>query len=43
VYVLGQSYLAAKPLTFDQLAAEPRMEQCTVASFDIGFRIVLEQ
>jgi formylglycine-generating enzyme required for sulfatase activity len=41
VYTLGQTYLASEPLTF-QAMAEPRVQPCTDAVYDISFRVVLE-
>jgi serine/threonine protein kinase len=41
VFTQGQSYLAGEPLTFEALA-KPRTRNCTDASFEVSFRIVLD-
>jgi serine/threonine protein kinase len=41
-YQQGQSYLSQKPLTF-QAMSDPRVGDCTEPSFEVTFRIVLEQ
>jgi hypothetical protein len=43
VYYQGQSYLDKKPQTLESLVAEPGAIDCTVARYDVSFRIVLEQ
>jgi hypothetical protein len=42
VYQLGQSYQLSEPLTFKAMS-RPRVGTCTEATFDVTFRIVLEQ
>jgi formylglycine-generating enzyme required for sulfatase activity len=41
VIYLGQSYLNREPATFESLKEE-RAKYCTEASYDIGFRVVIE-
>jgi serine/threonine protein kinase len=43
VFIEGQSYTSLGPLTFQAMAAEPRVKKCTEASPDVSFRVVLER
>jgi hypothetical protein len=42
VYLQGQSYLSREPLTFKAML-QPRTMECREASFEVTFRVVLEQ
>ncbi len=41
VSVLGQTYLSEKPLIWDEMNTPP-VEECTKASYEVTFRVVLE-